>query len=87
VLLPNNVTEEDDPDLASDPSVLPESISIARIDELLDQMRFHEVPKRSQFSVPFELAKGFVIGVKGYGLDCCSDLVIEYDGYILGMVW
>jgi ATP-dependent DNA helicase 2 subunit 1 len=51
----------------SDPSssVLPESISVTRIEELLAQMRFHEVPKRSLFTAPFELASNFVIGVKG----------------------
>ncbi|KAI0050512.1 Ku DNA-binding complex, Ku70 subunit [Auriscalpium vulgare] len=64
VLLPDSI----DADIESDPSVLPESISITRIDDLLDQMRFHEVPKRALFSIPFELAEGFVIGVKGYGL-------------------
>jgi ATP-dependent DNA helicase 2 subunit 1 len=31
-------------------------------------MRFHEVPKRALFSIPFELARGFIIGIKGYGL-------------------
>ena len=31
-------------------------------------MRFHEVPKRALFSIPFELATGFVISIKGYGL-------------------
>jgi ATP-dependent DNA helicase 2 subunit 1 len=31
-------------------------------------MRFHEVPKRALFSIPFELATGFVIGIKGYNL-------------------
>ncbi|KAJ7462125.1 SPOC like C-terminal domain-containing protein [Mycena latifolia] len=67
VLLPNNLVDEDDVD-ADDPSVLPESISIARIEDLLAQMRVHEVPKRAQFSVPFELAAGLTIGVKGYGL-------------------
>ena len=45
---------------------LPESISITRIDDLLSQMRFHEVPKRAQFSVGLELGKGWVISVKGY---------------------
>jgi ATP-dependent DNA helicase 2 subunit 1 len=63
VLLPNNTTDEDD---NANSSILPESISITRIDDLLSQMRFHEVPKRAQFSIPFELASGFVIGVKGY---------------------
>ncbi|CAL1715872.1 unnamed protein product [Somion occarium] len=63
VLLPNNLNGD-----TGDPSVLPESISITRIDDLLAQMRFHEVPKRALFSIPFELANGFVIGVKGYGL-------------------
>ncbi|KAH8094504.1 SPOC like C-terminal domain-containing protein [Cristinia sonorae] len=63
VLLPNNLNDDD-----GDPSVLPESISITRIDDLLAQMRFHEVPKRALFSVPFELSTEFVIGVKGYGL-------------------
>ncbi|KAJ7118563.1 SPOC like C-terminal domain-containing protein [Mycena crocata] len=67
VLLPNNLVDEDDIDEA-DPSVLPESISISRIEDLLAQMRFHEVPKRAQFSIPFQLADGFSIGVKGYGL-------------------
>ncbi|KAJ7044846.1 SPOC like C-terminal domain-containing protein [Mycena alexandri] len=67
VLLPNNLVDEDDID-QDDPSVLPESISISRIEDLLAQMRFHEVPKRAQFSIPFEIADGFTIGVKGYGL-------------------
>ena len=31
-------------------------------------MRFYESPKRALFSVPFELAEGLVIGIKGYGL-------------------
>lgn len=31
-------------------------------------MRFHEVPKRSLFSIPFELANGLIIGIKGYSL-------------------
>ena len=46
-------------------SVLPESISITRIEELLAQMRFHEVPKRAIFSAPFTLAENFTIGLKG----------------------
>jgi len=47
---------------------LPPSISITRIEELLEQMRIKEVPKRTLFSIPFHLAEGFTIGVKGYGL-------------------
>ncbi|KAF8992365.1 SPOC like C-terminal domain-containing protein [Cyathus striatus] len=66
VLLPNSLADEESSD--DDPSVLPESISIARIEDLLSQMRFHEVPKRAQCSIPFHLAEGFTIGVKGYGL-------------------
>lgn len=31
-------------------------------------MRFHEVPKRALFSIPFELATGFIIGIKGYNI-------------------
>jgi ATP-dependent DNA helicase 2 subunit 1 len=31
-------------------------------------MLFHEAPKRALFSVPFELATGLVIGIKGYNL-------------------
>ncbi|KAI0288957.1 SPOC like C-terminal domain-containing protein [Russula brevipes] len=59
--------------LVSDPAdedsdFLPAAISISRIDDLLEQMRFHEVPKRALFSIPFELANGLVIGTKGYGL-------------------
>lgn len=45
---------------------MPESNFITRIDDLLEQMRFHEVPKRALFSIPFELADGFVIGIKGW---------------------
>jgi ATP-dependent DNA helicase 2 subunit 1 len=55
--------EEDEEN--TDPSVLPESISISRIEDLLSQMRFHEVPKRALFSVPFQLAENFTIGIKG----------------------
>lgn len=64
-VLPANVLGEDE---SADPDVLPESASITRIDDLLEQMRFHEQPKRALFSVPFELGNGFTIGVKGYGL-------------------
>ncbi|EGN99327.1 hypothetical protein SERLA73DRAFT_168812 [Serpula lacrymans var. lacrymans S7.3] len=64
VLLSDNVNDED----SDESGVLPESISITRIDDLLSQMRFHEVPKRALFSIPFEMAKGLVIGIKGYGL-------------------
>jgi ATP-dependent DNA helicase 2 subunit 1 len=63
VLLPNSLSEEDEGD--TNPSSLPESISISRIEDLLSQMRFHEVPKRALFSVPFQLAENFTIGIKG----------------------
>lgn len=62
VLLPTNLVEDDEESNA----VLPESVSITRMEDLLAQMRFREVPKRALFSVPFELAENFVIGVKGY---------------------
>ncbi|TBU27758.1 ku70-like protein [Dichomitus squalens] len=68
VLLPTNITDSNDIGDHDGSSILPESISIGRIDELLAQMRFHEVPKRAAFSIPFQLAPDFVIGVKGYGL-------------------
>ncbi|EKM57865.1 uncharacterized protein PHACADRAFT_116276 [Phanerochaete carnosa HHB-10118-sp] len=64
VLLPTNIIDDDE----AEPGVLPETVSITRIEDLLDQMKFREVPKRALFSVPFELAENFVIGVKGYGL-------------------
>ncbi|KAF8799055.1 Ku DNA-binding complex, Ku70 subunit [Phlegmacium glaucopus] len=64
ILLPTNIGDEE----LEDSSVLPESISISRIEDLLSQMRFHEVPKRAQFSIPFKLANNFTIGIKGYGL-------------------
>ncbi|KAF8468534.1 SPOC like C-terminal domain-containing protein [Russula ochroleuca] len=51
-----------------DADFLPAEISISRIDDLLEQMRFHEVPKRALFNIPFELATGLVIGIKGYNL-------------------
>ncbi|KAG2116876.1 SPOC like C-terminal domain-containing protein [Suillus cothurnatus] len=59
VLLPDVLNDEEE-----DTGVLPESISITRIDDLLSQMRFHEVPKRAIFSIPFQLADGFVISIK-----------------------
>ncbi|KAI0788279.1 ku70-like protein [Fomes fomentarius] len=68
VLLATNLTDSDDVGEDGEAPILPESISIGQIEELLQQMRFHEVPKRALFSVPFTLAPGFVIGVKGYGL-------------------
>ncbi|KAI1792117.1 ku70-like protein [Ganoderma leucocontextum] len=68
VLLATNIADSDDVDENGEAPMLPESISIGRIDELLSQMRFHEVPKRAAFSIPFTLAPDFVIGVKGYGL-------------------
>ncbi|KAG5352384.1 hypothetical protein C0989_002575 [Termitomyces sp. Mn162] len=68
VLLPTNLADDDEDVDPSDPSVLPESISISRIEDLLAQMRFHEVPKRAHYSVPFKLGEGLTIGVKGYGL-------------------
>ncbi|KAH9847820.1 ku70-like protein [Lenzites betulinus] len=68
VLLATNLSELDETGDDGPASILPESISITRVEELLAQMRFHEVPKRALFSVPLTLAPGFVIGVKGYGL-------------------
>lgn len=56
--------EEDNDDDEND-GLLSDSISVSRIDDLLDQMKFREMPKRALFSVPFELGDGFVIGVKG----------------------
>ncbi|KAI0724871.1 ku70-like protein [Fomitopsis betulina] len=64
VLLPTNVVDTDD----MEGHILPENISIARVEDLLEQMRIREVPKRAQFSVPFQLAEGFTIGVRGYGM-------------------
>ena len=59
-------TNTEDIDEEEDTTVLPESISISKIEDLLAQMRFHEVPKRAMFSVPFQLGEGFTIGVKGF---------------------
>ncbi|TFK34525.1 SPOC like C-terminal domain-containing protein [Crucibulum laeve] len=66
ILLPNDLEDENDQDQG--PAILSESISITRIEDLLSQMRFHEVPKRALFSIPFQFADGFTIGIKGYGL-------------------
>jgi ATP-dependent DNA helicase 2 subunit 1 len=53
-------------DVQDEDGVLGEGASITRINDLLSQMRFHEAPKRSLFSLPLKLAEGFTIGVKGY---------------------
>ena len=50
----------------NDDGLLPDSFSISRVDDLLMQMKFREMPKRTLFSIPFEIGDGFVIGVKGY---------------------
>lgn len=42
-------------------------------------MRFREMPKRAIFSIPFELADGFVIGVKGYGEHDHDCAIIDAD--------
>jgi len=60
-VLPSNVVGNEQ----EDSGMLPDSISITRMDDLLEQMRFHEQPKRALFSIPLELGKGFTIGVKG----------------------
>ncbi|KAF9072547.1 ku70-like protein [Rhodocollybia butyracea] len=65
-VLQNQISEEDDEE--EDANVLKQSISISRIEDLLSQMKFREVAKRALFSIPLELAQGFTIGVKGYGL-------------------
>lgn len=63
--MPSNLVDDDDADPDRPASVLPETLSITRIEDLLSQMRIHEMPKRALFSVPLELANGFTIGVKG----------------------
>jgi|SRR6267154_1694858 len=78
VLLPSVLNDDDE-----DTGVLPESISITRIDDLLSQMRFHEVPKRAIFSIPFRLADGFVIGTKGLVTDYPVSLL---DSDLLALV-
>jgi ATP-dependent DNA helicase 2 subunit 1 len=64
VLITTNIVEEEN--MGDEPFTLPESISITKIEDMLAQMRFHEVPKRSLFSIPFHIADGFTIGIKGY---------------------
>jgi len=51
----------------SDPEsgILSEDLSMSRITNLVAEMKFRVVPKRPVFSLRFELAAGFVIGVKG----------------------
>lgn len=82
VLLPTNLIDDDE----ADAEVLPESVSITRIDELLSQMRFREVPKRALFSIPFELAKDFVLGIKGYFLNLRCAILPEHMS-TLDTVW
>lgn len=75
---------ETDPD---EPGALPESLSITRIDDLLAQMRFHEVPKRAVFSVPLQLADGFVIGVKGLVRSSWHECMVMYIDEQKDMGW
>lgn len=41
---------------------------IEKFHQFYDEMTIREAPKRSQFSIPLTIGKGFVLGVKGYGL-------------------
>ena len=41
---------------------------IKELDSLVQEMKIREMPKRSIFSIPFHLAEGFTIGVKGSAL-------------------
>jgi len=78
VLLPTNLYSSDLDTKEEETTFLPESISITRIDDLLSQMRFHEVPKRAQFSIALEMGDGWVVGVKG-----CVIAVFYFYFYLL----
>ncbi|KAI0029416.1 SPOC like C-terminal domain-containing protein [Vararia minispora EC-137] len=65
VLLPTTTGSDAD---SEEGEALPESLSMTRVNDLLAQMRFYEVPKRAHFSISLKLAESFVIGVKGYSL-------------------
>lgn len=77
VLLPTNIIDDDE----AEPGVLPETASITRIEDLLDQMKFREVPKRALFSVPFEIAENFVVGVKGHVPSCAFWATLIVSGH------
>ncbi|KAH9966958.1 hypothetical protein BGW80DRAFT_1230262 [Lactifluus volemus] len=63
------------------------SLSISRIDDLLEQIRFHKAAKRALFSIPFGFATRFIIGIKGYGLITERKRVITSTLRILGTKW
>jgi len=50
-------------------------------------MRFHEVPKRSLFSVPFKLGDGLTIGIKGRVSAFIPTLLSVFLQFAAGMVW
>lgn len=79
-----NIVEEEN--MSEDPFILPESISITKIEDMLAQMRFHEVPKRAIFSIPFHIADGFTIGIKGY-VTTSSRGVPQFMYTLIGTVW
>ncbi|KIJ51081.1 hypothetical protein M422DRAFT_158695 [Sphaerobolus stellatus SS14] len=62
----DNVIPREDTDEENNAEQMPDIIT--ELDSLVQEMRIREIPKRSLFSIPFQLAEGFTIGVKGYGL-------------------
>ncbi|KAF7294246.1 SAP domain-containing protein [Mycena chlorophos] len=58
VLLPNSLVEDEEADPLN-PSLLQESISVGRMEDLISEMQFREFPKRAAFSIPFQLAEGY----------------------------
>ncbi|KAG0267084.1 X-ray repair cross-complementing protein 6 [Mortierella polycephala] len=62
----------------------PQENTSAKLDELLQRVQRKEVKKRSLFNIPFIIAPGLEIGVKGYNLVMTQTKGIHRNVYTLG---
>ncbi|KAF9171993.1 X-ray repair cross-complementing protein 6 [Mortierella sp. AD010] len=62
----------------------PEENSSSKLSELLQRVQRKEVKKRSLFNIPFKLAPGLEIGVKGFNLVMSQKKGVHRNVYTLG---
>ncbi|KAF9196946.1 X-ray repair cross-complementing protein 6 [Haplosporangium sp. Z 11] len=63
---------------------VPQEDTSAKLDELLQRVQRKEVKKRSLFNIPFIIAPGLEIGVKGYNLVMPQTKGVHRNVYTLG---
>ncbi|KAI8354817.1 SPOC like C-terminal domain-containing protein [Mortierella sp. GBAus27b] len=76
-ILIDGVDDDDEEDV-------PQEDTSAKLSELLQRVQRKEVKKRSMFNIPFKLAPGLEIGVKGYNLVLSQSKGLHRNVYTLG---